>query len=215
MRSGGAVYDDRIQIDADTRGLKNVVVWLRPDDDDPKAAFPAAKVHPDLAKVKAVTHTVSSRFCRFDKPVIAARAGDTLEFVNAGTVTIAPSLTLGDHQSTHTIRRDDRPTAVKGLKAGSGYFSDAVHPAWKADALQGLSPWGRIFVFDHPYFAVTNETGEFELKDVPKGKWRVMYLHAGSGYHTGKVGRLGFAVDVEGDKKGVMAMKPLAFEKPK
>ncbi len=211
IRKGGTVSDDTFEIDTDTRGLKNVMVWLRPDDDDLKAKFPAAKIHPDLAKPKAVTHTVTSEFCRFNRRVLVARAGDTLEFVNAGKVHIAPQLVLGDDSTIQNIPREGKPVLVKGLKAGTGYFCDAMHQGWKNDALQGFPPWSRVRVFDHPYFAVTNENGEFEIRQVPKGKWWIVYLHQ-TGSHKGKDGWPGIKLDVEGDKKGVMAMKPLAFE---
>jgi hypothetical protein len=215
IRKGGAVFDDRVQIDEKTRGLKNVIVWLRPDDDDPKAAFPAEKVHPDLAKAKPATHTVTSEFVRYDKRVVLARAGDAVEFVNAGKVTIAPQLVLGDDSTTQTIRAGEKPVVVKDVKAGIGCFYDAVHPGWKNDDLQGLSPWGQLRVFDHPYFALTNEAGEFEIPQVPRGKWRIVYLHSGGGYHKGKDGRLGFPIEVEGNKHAEMQMKPLPIELPK
>ncbi len=211
IRTGGAVFDDTFLIDTDTRGLKDVMVWLRPDDDDLKAKFPADKVHPDLVKVKAVTHTVTSQFVRFDKRVLVARAGDSLEFVNAGKVAIAPQLVVGDDNTNQLILQGGKPVVVTDLKPGTGYFCDAMHQGWKDDALQGFPPWGRVRVFDHPYFALTNEKGEFEIPHVPKGKWRIVYLHP-TGSHKGKDGWPGIKLDVEGDKKGVMAMKPLAFE---
>lgn len=214
IRTGGAVFDDKFLIDEKTRGLKDVMVWLRPDDDDIKAPFPIGKIHPDLAKAKPVTHTVTSQFVRFDKRVLVARAGDSLEFVNAGKVTIAPSLVVGDDSITKTLLPDGKPVVVNALKAGTGYFRDMIHQGWKNVALQGFPDTGRVRVFDHPYFAVTNENGEFEIKQVPKGKWRLMYQHE-SGWHKGKDGRLGFPLEVEGNKQGEMTLKPLAFEMPK
>ncbi len=213
IRTGGSVFDDTFVIDADTRGLKDVMVWLRPDDDDLKAKFPPAKVHPDLAKVKAVTHTVTSEFCRFDKRVLLMRGGDTMKFVNAGKVGIAPKIDMTDFH--HILLMSEGETKeVTEVPAGVGNFHDAIHQGWKNDDLAGFPPWGRIRVFDHPYFALTNEQGEFEIRQVPKGKWRIVYLHP-TGSHKGKVGWPGIKLDVEGNKKGEMAMKPLAFEMPK
>lgn len=213
LRKGGAVFDDTLLIDADTRGLKNVLVWIRPDDDDPKAKFPAEKTHPDLVKAKPATHTVTSEFCRYDRRWVAARAGDTLTVANAGKVAIAPQLVLGDDNTIQTMRPGDKPMVVKDLKAGTGYLCDTIHQGYKDDELQGFPAWVRVRVFDHPYFALTNETGEFEIKQVPKGKWRIVYL--GPGFHKGKDGALGFPVEVEGNKDGVMAMKAVEFERPK
>lgn len=36
-----------------------------------------------------------------------------------------------------------------------------------------------IFVADHPYGAVTNATGDFEIKDLPPGKYKVRIWHEG------------------------------------
>ena len=83
-------------------------------------------------------HTVTSEFCRFDRRVLVARAGDTLEFVNAGTVAIAPQLVLGDLNDIRTLPREGKPVVVKNLPAGVGSFHDAVHQGWKDDALQGF-----------------------------------------------------------------------------
>jgi hypothetical protein len=66
-------------------------------------------------------------------------------------------------------------------------------------------------VFDHPYFAVTDENGEFEIKRVPKGKWRIVHLHD-LGFHWGYDGRLGFPVEIKDEGQGVMRMKVLEYE---
>jgi hypothetical protein len=46
-----------------------------------------------------------------------------------------------------------------------------------------IHPWmkGYIRVFDHPYFAVTDEDGNFEIKNAPAGKWHLA-LWQGEGY---------------------------------
>ncbi len=48
-----------------------------------------------------------------------------------------------------------------------------------------IHPWmaARLFVFDHPYYALTNEKGEYSLPMVPAGaEIRVMAWHEGVGY---------------------------------
>lgn len=211
IRKGGIVFDDTFLIDPKTRGLKNVVVSIRPDDDDPKAKFPAEKVHPDLAKAKAKTHTLTNEFCRYDKRVLAMRAGDTLEVVNNSKEAVLVRVTIGDDDKQFTMVPGQAPYQVKDLKAGWGWFDNLLlhwkdGTRWPAD--------GRLWVLDHPYFAVTNENGEFEIPQVPRGKWRIHYHHE-SGWHKGKDGRLGFPVEVEGNKDAVMKMKPVEFERPK
>jgi hypothetical protein len=214
LRKGGAVYDEKFVIDEKTRGLKDVVVWLRPDDDDPKAKFPADRIHPDLAKAKPVTHTLTSEFGRFDKRALAFRAGDSLKVVNKGEVAIAPSFTGGEKLTAHTILAGKDLVVQEDIPAGVSWFRDLLHQGW-LNGVEWPHGHGTLRVFDHPYFAVTNELGEFEINQVPRGKWRVMYCHHQSGYHKGKDGRLGFPVEVRGNTGGVMTLKAVEYEQPK
>src|SRR5262245_38977547 len=54
---GPLLYED-ILIHGNNRGIKNVVVWLRPDSDDRRAEFAADKIHPDFADPKPADHAV-------------------------------------------------------------------------------------------------------------------------------------------------------------
>jgi hypothetical protein len=212
LRKGPAEYDDRYGIDEKTRGMKGVVVRLRPDDDDPKKTFPLDKVHPDLAKPKAKTHTVTNEFCRFDKRWLVLRAGDSVEWVNKGPVHLAVRAEVFDGESYfNSMPPGKDPVTTQFKTAGGGVFVDSMHDFKQLNWLPGS---GRIIVFDHPYFAVTNENGEFELKDVPRGRWRIVCQTLG-GYHKGKDGVLGLPVDVKGDKKGEMTLDAVQYETPK
>lgn len=211
IRKGPAVIEEWCAVDEKTRGLKDVVVWLRPDDNDSKTVFPADKIHPELVKPKAKTHTVSNEYCRFDRRTLAVRAGDSVEWVNKGPVVLAVQVQLGDDSAIHNLLPGKDSVTTELKKAGSGLFCDAIHnfkePTWTPGR-------GRIRVFDHPYFALTDAEGRFDLPNVPRGKWRIVYLHT-TGFHMGKDGWLGFPVEVEGNKQGEMTMKPVEFEGPK
>ena len=59
-----------------------------------------------------------------------------------------------------------------------------------------------IRVFDHPYFAVTNEKGEFEIKDAPAGKYRLV-IWQDKGWvvtENGKLGKFGIPIEIAADK---------------
>jgi hypothetical protein len=42
-------------------------------------------------------------------------------------------------------------------------------------------PWerGYVFIFDHPYAALTGDAGEFEIGDIPPGKYTLNFWHEG------------------------------------
>ena len=50
-----------------------------------------------------------------------------------------------------------------------------------------LHPWMNawIHVFDHPYFAVTDADGKFEIKNAPAGKYRLLAWKDGAGWLNG------------------------------
>lgn len=209
---GGPLIDDKFLVDEKSRGLKNVVVWFRPDSGDPKASFPAEKIHPDLVKAKPVTHTLTNEFCRFDKRVLAVRVGDKLEVVNKSPVPCNFKWDEADSGGCNVLLKpNDKSFVTAALTTpGMGFFTDCIH-CWVGKEEKPFD--GRVRAIDNPYFAVTNEDGEFEIKQVPKGKWRIMYWHE-SGFHKGKDGRLGYPIEVEGNKQGEMTLKALAFEVP-
>ena len=67
----------------------------------------------------------------------------------------------------------------------------------------------RLAVFSHPYFAVTDEEGNFEIKDAPVlgGKLRLYAYHESIGFHGGVAGRYGRAVAVKGPTTDLGSMK--------
>jgi RNA polymerase sigma factor (sigma-70 family) len=192
--TGPVLFED-VLVDPKTRGVRNAVVWLRPDSDDPKAAFPPEKIHPRLAR-KPKEHEI-----RFDGPhfaprVTLARAGDTLLFTNAsvvatnvhynavvngpGTVFMGFNVLLPMKVG---IYRPEKPL-VAGTIADR--FTSNVHH-WAV---------GYVWAFDHPYAAVTDEAGRFVIADAPPGTWRLKVWHEKVGWIGGAAGKLGSRVRV-------------------
>src|SRR5437867_2347257 len=63
---------------------------------------------------------------------------------------------------------------------------------------------GRLLVVNHPYFAITDEDGNFEIKDAPVGKYKIMIYHETIGYRLGAKGKNGEEYDL---KPGVTDLK--------
>jgi hypothetical protein len=64
--------DESVIVDAKTRGVKNVVVWLRPDNMNPKATFAPNEINPADAKLKPETVVIDQPCCQFEPHVLAA-----------------------------------------------------------------------------------------------------------------------------------------------
>src|SRR5579884_3821451 len=79
----GPILDESAVVDPKTRGIKNVVVWLRPDDaKNPKAAFAPNAIHPADAKRKPADVVIDQPCCMFEPRVLCARVGDTVVVKN-------------------------------------------------------------------------------------------------------------------------------------
>src|SRR5260221_10287887 len=76
-----------------------------------------------------------------------------------------------------------------------------------------IHPWmsGYVRIFDHPYSAVTDAEGKFEIKCAPAGNYRIVYWHENVGYKDGKAGRFGVPIAIAGDANNTMEMKPTDF----
>lgn len=136
--------------------LANVVVSLR----GPKPAAPPPPT-PSAA--------VDQRGCRYLPHVQAVTTGTTLALVNSDAILHNVHGSAGPVQAFNVampIRNQRVPTRL--TRPGPVRLQcDAGH-TW-------MSAW--VYVFEHPYFAVTGADGKFEIKNVPAGHYAVEYWH--------------------------------------
>jgi RNA polymerase sigma factor (sigma-70 family) len=185
-------------VHANNRGIMNAVVFLRPDSDDRRAEFPAEAIHPDLAKPKPADRTVRAARGQFEPRVLAVRAGDRVVFDNQLPVPTNVRYDAAGPDSFNVLVGKGTTHATKPLPAAArpdGY-SSTIYP-WMA---------GWVWAFDHPYFAVTDANGHFEIPNAPAGQWRLVVWHERAGWHRGAPGRLGTPVAAPADL-GALALE--------
>jgi hypothetical protein len=196
----GKILDESVIVNEKNRGIKNVVVYLRPLDTD-VAEFEKSQIHPDDAKRKPAEVVVDQPCCMFVKRVTVARPGDTLVVKNPAPVAhnfYWSSENNGEINVTipsggkHTFAK---PLAAEGPPIG---YKCTIHP-WMS---------GYVRIIDHPYYAVTDADGNFEIKNAPAGKFRIVFWHE-TGTRGGGKGRFGEEIEIKGP---VMRMKPTEFE---
>jgi len=141
-------------------GLANVVVWV-------KGVKPPAP--PPPTKGAAVDQVA----CRYTPHVQAVTVGTQLQVLNNDAVFHNVHGTVQTGSSPLTVfnvampfkggkspQLLKRPGAIKlRCDAGHAWMSAYVH------------------VFDHPWYAVTDQRGRFTIKDVPPGKYTVELWH--------------------------------------
>lgn len=197
----GKLFSELYIVNKASKGLKNAVVWIRPDTANRKDVIPKEKIKPGLLEAKPVTHVIDQPCCAFVPRILAVRAGDGLEVKNSSPV-------------PHNIKYNGENSFNVNIPAGMSHkMEQPFTPSSVPVGFEcGMHPWmkGQVRVFEHPYFAITDDDGKFEIKDVPAGKWRIVYWHE-AGLHKGKDGILGFPIDVAGP---TTELKPIAYEPP-
>ena len=200
--SKGPILDESVIVNPKSKGVKNVVVWLRPDTMNPKSAFEPGQINPDDAKRKAAEVVIDQPCCMFVNRITTARVGDTIVVKNPAPVAHNFRWTSGNNgELNQTVPAGDTFKMPQPLVAESGPipFSCTIHP-WMS---------GYVRVFDHPYYAVTDDDGKFEIKNAPAGKFRLVYWHEKVGFRNGKEGRFGEETTVTAP---ATELKPTEFD---
>jgi hypothetical protein len=161
--SKGPIRRDELVVNPKNRGVRWVLVWLAPVKDFKKPKTGDLPIHPSLKKVPQKAEIKAPR-CVFEPRVLGIREGTTLVFRNDTAVLHA--VTIPSEVRYGALAPAPREPAFKDLKARllPRSVSCSIH-AW-------MKGW--IGVFHHPYFAVTDADGRFEIRNAPAGKWRLL-----------------------------------------
>lgn len=195
------LLDESLIVNPKNRGIKNVIVWLRPAAKDPRAVFGPKELHPADAKRTPKDVVIDQPCCAFEPHVVAARVGDTVVVKNSADIIhnfFWSSSNNGDLNVNVPAKGQHRFPKPLVAESTSIPFKCTVHP-WMG---------GHVRVFDHPYFAVTDDDGRFEIRNAPAGNYRIVYWHEREGFKGGKDGRFGDAITIAAGPGGLMLLKP-------
>jgi hypothetical protein len=170
------------------KGIRWTFVWLAPE--DAKAKMP---IHPNLQKVPDKPAVMDQPCCAFEPHALGLRQGQELLVKNSA------KFSHNTRYTGHPAKNPGRSVLIPSEQELSikELVADRIPVSVKCDLHPWMSAWVRVF--DHPYFAVTDADGKFEIKDVPAGKYRLMVWHE-TGFLGGADGRKGTLIDIEKDK---------------
>lgn len=129
-----------------------------------------------VGKGKAVEreaiHELDNAGCRFVPRVQAASVGQFLSIKNSDPIL----------HTAHAYMPEGQPHFNVGLYPGKVSRKPVVS-AGLIKILCEVHPWmsAYVVVTDHPYHAVTDVYGEYEIRDVPPGTYRLKVWHEGLG----------------------------------
>jgi hypothetical protein len=169
-------------VDPKTKGVANAVVWIK---------APKDKYFPIPAKFqkRADAVLIDQPHCAFLPHVSAINPEyfDGAKFVPTGQpVTIKNSAVVG-----HNIRALGHPDFNLGFNINLAPKTELDATAKFKPQLLPISlncdihPWmsAKLFVFDHPYYAITKADGTFLIPEVPAGaEVKIMAWHEGVGW---------------------------------
>ena len=190
----GEFLDDTWVVDPKTMGLKDTFVWLAPADKDGKLL-----IHPSRATIAPDERRVvmDQPVCMFMPRAVALREGQILIAKNSSKV-------LHNFKWSGTDQGGN-PSIPAGQQEELKIVADRLPIGVEC----GIHPWMRatIMAFDHPYFAVTDAQGRFEIKQAPAGACRLMIRHNTGIWLGGVKGRYGRPIDIQAGDNDLGALE--------
>lgn len=142
-------------VDAGSKGLADAVVYIKKIEAGKEWSADQKKVVIDQKK------------CAFEKHVTLVAEGGEIVFKNSDGV-------LHNISASATIN--------SGFNEGVGAGKEMSKKFAKAEFVNlscSVHPWmnATVVVMANPYYAVTNEKGEYSLTDIPAGKYTIVVQH--------------------------------------
>jgi RNA polymerase sigma factor (sigma-70 family) len=177
-QSRGPLVSNEWVVNKDNKGIRYAYVWLVAD---PNLKKPSQKipVHPSLAESKEKQLVLDQPCCMFEPHVLALREDQTLTVKNSAPIPHNVNIQGGIKNPTlNVLLPPGGQMEVKDFKA-------AVPPVSVVCNIHG---WMKSYirVFDHPYFAITDADGKFEIKQAPAGDFYLVVWHEAVGWRDRK-----------------------------
>lgn len=195
--SRGDIYSEAWVINKKNKGVKNVFVWLESANGQP------LPIHPQRKPIPQKEAEIDQPCCMFVPHALAIREGQTIVVKNPSPV-------------THNFKWGGHPEVNPGGNNNMPPNSQFKITDLKADRLPvriecNIHPWmgGYIRVFDHPYFAITDDNGNFSLSLAPAGEYRIKIWHPSVGWRTGPPGKKGEPIQIKADSITDLGQLPI------
>ncbi len=176
--SKGKIPKEDFVVNPKNKGVRWAMVWIAVDNEG-KADFKGKMpIHPKLKEVSPAKVVIDQPCCKFEPHVLGMREGQILEAKNSSPIPHNMNIIGGALNPTMNFLLPPKASKeVDGWKA-------APTPVPISCNIHG---WMHAYVrvFNHPYFAVTDEDGNFKIENAPAGKFRLIIWHPEAGWVVG------------------------------
>lgn len=158
------IPDESLLVDSQSNGLANVVIYLKRK---------PAKIHPDLVKSKNDEVIFNQKGCRYVPHVLVVRTDQKIR--------IKSDDAIAHHSHTNPLKGTPPGAVVSPRSPPEGYLITYLREPEPVPIkiVCDIHNWmtGYWVLLDHPYVAVTNSKGEFEIADLPVGEHEFQIWH--------------------------------------
>ena len=160
------LIDESLIVNKDNLGLRYVAIWL-----DTKEKL---SIHPDSLVPPTEIPVLDNKGCRFEPHMLAIRTDQVMHLTNSDSVAHNAAVYVRRSTPFSEIIPQTQPLEKKFTKPETlpTRVDCSIH-AW-------MKAW--LIISDHPYVAITDADGNFELQNVPAGEWKFKFWHERPGY---------------------------------
>src|SRR5207248_3328288 len=128
--------------------------------------------------------------CMFEPYASVMREGQELIVKNSAPVA---------HNANYQGSQARNPGANPIVPAGQQITINLKSDRFPVRLSCNIHPWmrGLVGVYNHPYYALTDANGNFEIKLAPAGSFRLFIWHEGAGWRLGTEGSKGEPVTIK------------------
>jgi hypothetical protein len=161
------VANEALVVDADTKGIANIIIYLR------KAP---ANVHPDLKASAVKEIEFDQQGCRYIPHVLHVRTDQAVKCVSSDAVS--------HNVHTNPLANEGKNFIVPPNSKEGSLVTMKLPENLPVRVTCDIHPWMESYwvVTDHPYAAITDAQGKFKIENLPVGKHKFTVWHESKGY---------------------------------
>ena len=166
IHAGKKVTSDQVVVNGNNT-LRNVFVYVKKGLEGKKFPVPTQKA------------TINQNGCTYTPHVFGMMAKQSLEIINSD-----PTM-----HNIHALPKMSKQFNIaqpkKGMKMVKTFEKPEIMVKIKCDVHNWMAAY--VGVLDHPFYAVTDDQGNFEIKNLPAGEYEIEAWHEKYGAQTMKV----------------------------